>query len=227
MRGRLAHAANGRPMRLNAPLAYPLVPRRAPARRRRGTREVSLSSSSSRYIAAARGARRFSPERPYRPRVSPPSVEDRDACAIYASVRKDATPEPRARRARAREPPEDAPPRRERRRRGRRLRHPGRHPAQDLGRGGSRRRPQPGARAATRRSRSRHVFIERSEDVEKARHDAREILGRGGFRILAERLGVVDSQALGATAREEEPHFWQVAGAARPTPSAAIASPST
>jgi len=35
---------------------------------------------------------RLSPERAYRPRVSPPSVEDRDACAIYASVRKDATP---------------------------------------------------------------------------------------------------------------------------------------
>jgi glutamate synthase (NADPH/NADH) large chain len=29
---------------------------------------------------------------PWRPRVPPPSVEDRDACAIYASVRKDATP---------------------------------------------------------------------------------------------------------------------------------------
>src|SRR6266498_1951959 len=35
---------------------------------------------------------RYSPEKAYRPRVSPPSVEDRDACAIYASVRKDATP---------------------------------------------------------------------------------------------------------------------------------------
>ena len=34
----------------------------------------------------------------------------------------------------------------------------------------------------------------------------------GGFRILAERLGEVDSQALGATAREEEPHFWQIGG---------------
>jgi hypothetical protein len=34
---------------------------------------------------------RFSPERAYRPRVSPPSVEDKDACAIYASVRRDAT----------------------------------------------------------------------------------------------------------------------------------------
>src|ERR1044072_6640482 len=35
---------------------------------------------------------RYSPERPYRPLVSPPSVEDKDACAIYASVRKDSTP---------------------------------------------------------------------------------------------------------------------------------------
>ena len=50
------------------------------------------------------------------------------------------------------------------------------------------------------------------QDLERAQHDAREILGRGGFRILAERLGAVDSQALGATAREEEPHFWQVGG---------------
>ena len=58
--------------------------------------------------------------------------------------------EPRAGRAGARQPPEDAPPRRQRRRRGRRLRHPGRHPAQDLGRGGSLRRPQSGARARPR-----------------------------------------------------------------------------
>ena len=35
---------------------------------------------------------RYSPERAYRPLISPPSVEDKDACAIYASVRKDATP---------------------------------------------------------------------------------------------------------------------------------------
>ena len=31
---------------------------------------------------------RYSPERAYRPLVSPPSVEDKDACAIYASVRR-------------------------------------------------------------------------------------------------------------------------------------------
>src|SRR5207247_5678831 len=35
---------------------------------------------------------------------------------------------------------------------------------------------------------------------------------RGGFRILAERIGATDSVALGPAAREEEPHFWQVAG---------------
>ena len=57
-----------------------------------------------------------------------------------------------------------------------------------------------------------HVFIERSLDLDSALHDAREILGQGGFRILAERIGAVDPAALGPTAREEEPHFWQVAG---------------
>jgi glutamate synthase (NADPH) large chain len=170
-----------------------------------------LLSSSSRQSQLAEEQGRFSPERAYRPRVSPPSVEDRDACAIYASVRKDATP--------SRAPVElalanlqkmlhragnvdgegdgcgilvDIP----RRIWAEEVRSGGHNPALTL---------DPAFALA-------HVFIERSADVERARHDAREILGRGGFRILAERLGVVDSQALGATAREEEPHFWQVAG---------------
>ncbi|HXE99917.1 MAG TPA: glutamate synthase-related protein [Solirubrobacterales bacterium] len=155
--------------------------------------------------------RRFSPERAYRPRVSPPSVEDRDACAIYASVRKDATP--------SRAPVElaldnlqkmlhragnvdgqgdgcgilvDIP----RRIWAEEVRSGGHNPALAL---------DPAFAVA-------HIFIDRSADVGRAQHDAREILGRGGFRILAERLGAVNSQALGATAREEEPHFWQVAG---------------
>ena len=51
-----------------------------------------MASSSSRHRPLAEEQGRFSPERAYRPRVSPPSVEDQDACAIYASVRKDATP---------------------------------------------------------------------------------------------------------------------------------------
>src|SRR6476619_5162741 len=50
-----------------------------------------MSDTQSRELHGE-GAFRYSPERPYRPLVSPPSVEDKDACAIYASVRRDATP---------------------------------------------------------------------------------------------------------------------------------------
>jgi glutamate synthase (NADPH/NADH) large chain len=154
---------------------------------------------------------RYSPELPWRPRVPPPSVEDRDACAIYASVRKDATA--------GREPVVlalenlqkmlhragnvdgegdgcgilvDIP----RRIWSEEVRAGGHNPALVLD----------DAFAVA------HVFVERSQDLERARHDARELLGQGGFRILAERVGVTDSQALGPTAREEEPHFWQVGG---------------
>jgi glutamate synthase (NADPH/NADH) large chain len=170
-----------------------------------------LLSSSSNQLPLADEQGRFSPERAYRPRVSPPSVEDHDACAIYASVRKDATP--------SRAPVElalanlqkmlhragnvdgegdgcgilvDIP----RRIWAEEVRSGGHNPALAL---------DPAFAVA-------HVFIDRSVDVGRAQHDAREILGRGGFRILAECLGAVNSQALGATAREEEPHFWQVAG---------------
>jgi glutamate synthase (NADPH/NADH) large chain len=155
--------------------------------------------------------RRYSPERPWRPRVSPPSVEDRDACAIYASVRKDATPD--------RDPVDialtslqtmlhragnvdgegdgcgllvDIP----RKIWAEEIRAGGHSPSLAL---------DPAFAVA-------HVFIDRSRDLERALHDARQILGRGGFRVLAERVGAVDPAALGPTAREEEPHFWQVAG---------------
>jgi glutamate synthase (NADPH/NADH) large chain len=154
---------------------------------------------------------RYSPERAYRPRVSPPSVEDKDACAIYASVRKDATP--------SHEPVTialeslhkmlhragnvdgegdgcgllvDIP----RKIWSEEVRSGGHNPALVL----------EDAFAVA------HVFVERSQDLDKVRHDAREILSRGGFRVLAERLGAVNSPALGPTAREEEPHFWQVGG---------------
>jgi glutamate synthase (NADPH/NADH) large chain len=155
--------------------------------------------------------RRYSPEKAYRPRVSPPSVDDRDACAIYASVRKNATPE--------RAPVElalanlqkmlhragnvdgegdgcgilvDIP----RKLWAEQVRAGGHNPALALD----------DAFAVAQ------VFFERAQDPDRVLHDAREILGRGGFRILAERLGNVDSHALGPTAREEEPHFWQVGG---------------
>ncbi len=154
---------------------------------------------------------RFSPELPWRPLVSPPSVEDKDACAIYASVRKDATPshEPVAlalenlqkmlHRAGNVDGEGDGcgvlvdiP----RKIWAEEVRAGGHNPALVL---------DDGFCVA-------HVFIERSLDLEKLQHDAREVLTSGGFRILAERVGKVNSPALGATAREEEPHFWQIGG---------------
>ena len=155
--------------------------------------------------------KRYSPHLPWRPLVSPPSVEDKDACAIYASVRKDAIA--------SREPVERAL------RSLQKMLHragnvdgegdgcgvlvdiPRRIWAEEVRAGGH--SPalvnEPAFAVA-------HLFIERSADLDSELHDARELFGRAGFRVLAERLGVVASQALGATAREEEPHFWQVGG---------------
>jgi glutamate synthase (NADPH/NADH) large chain len=170
-----------------------------------------LSDNQSRELHGEGGPVRYSPERAYRPRVSPPSVEDKDACAIYASVRKDATP--------SHEPIERAIPALQK------MLHragnvdgegdgcgvlvdlPRRIWAEEVRAGGH--DPSLTLDAAFAIG---HVFVERSQDRERVRHDARELLGRGGFRILAERIGVVDSPALGPTAREEEPHFWQIAG---------------
>src|SRR3989440_7490954 len=162
-------------------------------------------------MAPTQSRQRFSPERAYRPRVSPPSVEDKDACAIYASVRRDATPS-HAPLERAIDSLQkmlhragnvdgegdgcgvlvDIP----REIWAEQVRSGGHNPALTLD----------DAFAVA------HVFVERAQDLERVRHDAREILGQGGFRILAERTGAVESKALGSTAREEEPHFWQVAG---------------
>src|SRR3954467_12692610 len=191
--------------------ADPFVPVACPLEEGTEPGRCRLPSSSRRPMPLPERERRFSPEKAYRPRVSPPSGEDRDACAIYASVRKDATPQ--------RAPVElalanlqkmqhragsvdgegdgcgilvDIP----RKLWSERVRSGGHNPALALD----------DAFAVA------HVFFDRSQDAEKVLHDAREILGRGGFRILAERLGNTDSHALGATAREDEPHFWQVGG---------------
>jgi glutamate synthase (NADPH/NADH) large chain len=170
-----------------------------------------MSDTQSRELHGENGPVRYSPERPYRPLVSPPSVEDKDACAIYASVRKDATP--------SHEPIERAIPALQK------MLHragnvdgegdgcgllvdiPRKIWAEEVRAGGH----DPSLTLDDAFAVA-HVFIERSQDLERVQHDARELLGRGGFRILAERIGVVDSPALGPTAREEEPHFWQVGG---------------
>ena len=170
-----------------------------------------MSAPQSRELHGERGPVRYSPERPYRPLVPPPSVEDKDACAIYASVRKDATP--------SHAPIELAVPALQKMLHragnvdgegdgcGLLLDLPRRIWAEEVRAGGH----DPSLTLDDAFAVA-HVFVERSQDLERIQHDARELLGQGGFRILAERIGVVDSPALGPTAREEEPHFWQVAG---------------
>ena len=161
--------------------------------------------------SAGASVKRYSPELPYKPLVSPPSVEDKDACAIYASVRKDASP--------SHEPIELAIPALQKMLHragnvdgegdgcGLLLDLPRKIWAEEVRAGGH----DPSLTLDDAFAVA-HVFIERSQDREKIQHDARELLAEGGFRILSERIGVVDSPALGPTAREEEPHFWQLAG---------------
>jgi glutamate synthase (NADPH/NADH) large chain len=55
-----------------------------------------------------------------------------------------------------------------------------------------------------------NIFVSRKADMAEITREGRQFLSRGGLRVLAERLDCVDSTALGPTAREEEPHFWQV-----------------
>jgi glutamate synthase (NADPH/NADH) large chain len=167
-----------------------------------------MSDNQSREL---HGPVRYSPERAYRPLVSPPSVEDKDACAIYASVRKDATP--------SHAPIELAIPALQKMLHragnvdgegdgcGLLLDLPRKIWAEEVRAGGH----DPSLTLDDAFAVA-HIFVERSQDLERVQHDARELLGQGGFRILAERIGAVDSSALGPTAREEEPHFWQLAG---------------
>ena len=154
---------------------------------------------------------RYSPELPYKPLVSPPSVEDKDACAIYASVRKDATS--------SHEPIELAIPAMQKMLHragnvdgegdgcGLLLDIPRKIWSEEVRSGGHDPSLTLDAHFAVA-----HIFIERSQDRGQVQHDARELLNEGGFRVLAERVGIVDSTALGPTAREEEPVFWQIAG---------------
>src|ERR687888_2538307 len=132
----------------------------------------------------------YSPHLPWRPLVPPPSVEDRDACAIYASVRKDAT----ARR----EPVDLALANLQK------MLHragnvdgegdgcgilvdiPRQIWAEEVRAGG-----HSPALALDPAFAVGHLFIDRTEELERRVHDAREILRRGGFRILAERGGAV------------------------------------
>jgi len=155
---------------------------------------------------------RYPPTRAYRPRLAPKTVEDRDACALYAAVAKDARPshEPIEAALRALETM---------------LHRAGNVDGEGDGCGVLIDLPREiwaeevrGGGHASRlaldpRFTVAHVFIPRKAgELEEVKARAREALSRGGLRVLAERQDVVDSTALGPTAREEEPHFWQIAG---------------
>ena len=149
----------------------------------------------------------YSPELPWRPRVSPPSVEDKDACAIYASVRKDATP--------SREPVTLALTNLQKM-----LHRAGNVDGEGDGCGVQIDIPREiwseAIRAGGHASHLAldpcfavlHAFIARGRgEVPATQERAREIMSRVGLRVLAERENVVDSTALGQAgrARPREP----------------------
>src|SRR4051794_15064481 len=155
---------------------------------------------------------RYEPTRAYRPRRAPKTVEDRDACALYAAVAKDAQP--------AHEPIETALEALEKM-----LHRAGNVDGEGDGCGVLLDIPREiwseEIRAGGHASKLAldpqftvaHVFTPRKGGApEEVKARAREIMSRGGLRILAERQDVVDSTALGPQAREEEPYFWQVGG---------------
>ncbi|MEX2194635.1 MAG: glutamate synthase-related protein [Thermoleophilaceae bacterium] len=154
---------------------------------------------------------RYVSTRAYRPLRRPRTVEDRDACALFAQVRRDATP--------SHEPVEAALAAL------RAMLHragnvdgqgdgcgllldiPRRIWSEEVRAGGH--APElaldPSFCVA-------HLFLARGRDVAELQAAARELMARSGLRVLAERTDAVDHTALGHAAREEEPVFWQVAG---------------
>ncbi len=154
---------------------------------------------------------RFSSTQNYQPHVPPASVEDQDACALYASVRKDGKPShapiPIALDAL----------------------HQMLHRAGNIDGEGDgcgvqidiprkiwseevRKDGHAPDLALDEKFAVAHIFIPRNSDVKRIQHDALEIMSAAGLRVLAQREAIVDSSALGPTAREEEPVFWQVGG---------------
>ncbi|HEX2233058.1 MAG TPA: glutamate synthase central domain-containing protein, partial [Thermoleophilaceae bacterium] len=155
---------------------------------------------------------RYSPTQAYRPRKAPQTVEDRDACALYASISKAAQPtheaietalealEKMLHRAGNVDGEGDGC--------GLLVDIPREIWAEEIRTGGHASKLALDPRFAVA-----HVFIPRkSGKVGETQAQAREIMSRIGLRVLAERENVVDTSALGPQAREEEPVFWQVGG---------------
>jgi glutamate synthase (NADPH) large chain len=154
---------------------------------------------------------RYDPTRAYRPRRPPATVEDRDACALYARVAKDARP--------AHEAIEAALAALEKM-----LHRAGNVDGEGDGCGLLLDIPREIWAEAVRagghapdlaldpRFAVAHVFVPRAGDPAQAQDDARRLMSHLGMRVVAERQDVVDGTSLGPRAREEEPVFWQVGG---------------
>ena len=155
---------------------------------------------------------RFSPTRAYRPLRAPETVEDKDACGIYAAVNKGARPthdaisvalvalEKMLHRAGNIDGEGDGC--------GVLVDIPRKLWAQEIRAGGHASRLALDERFAVV-----HVMIPRKGGrVAELQEQARALMSKVGLRVLAERENVVDSSALGPGAREEEPVFWQVGG---------------
>ncbi|MFL5869410.1 MAG: glutamate synthase central domain-containing protein, partial [Thermoleophilaceae bacterium] len=155
---------------------------------------------------------RYSPTQAYRPRRAPSTVEDRDACALYAAVAKQAQPthetietalvalEKMLHRAGNVDGEGDGC--------GVLIDIPREIWAEAIREGG-----HASKLALDDKFAVAHLFIpRRGGNVEEIQKKARDIMSRIGFRLLAERENVVDTTALGPQAREEEPVFWQLGG---------------
>jgi glutamate synthase (NADPH/NADH) large chain len=182
-------------------------------------RDSAAQPLSNWHTAAARTEKtvpnadvtRFDHRNDYSPLRPPQSVEDQDACALYSSVRKDGKPshEPiplaldalhqMLHRAGNIDGEGDGC--------GVQIDIPRKIWAEEVRTDGH----APDL-ALDEKFAVAHIFVPRNSDVKQVQHDALELMSSSGFRVLAQREGVVDSSALGPTAREEEPVFWQVAG---------------
>jgi glutamate synthase (NADPH/NADH) large chain len=154
---------------------------------------------------------RLSPTKAYRPLRPPQTVEDRDACALYAAVEKSAAPshapieralvalEKMLHRAGNVDGEGDGC--------GVLIDIPRKIWAEEVRAGG-----HASHLALDPRFTVAHLFIPRKTDIGAVQVTARDTMSRLGLRVLAEREDAVDPTALGPSAREEEPVFWQVGG---------------
>src|SRR5919109_611383 len=165
-----------------------LDPSRAPSKKARnpgGRLSTQPSKPSTFRSTPAAWPRRYSSTQAYRPLRRPQTVEDRDACALYAAVRKDGKPnheiienafvalQKMLHRAGNVDGEGDGC--------GVMIDVPRTLWAEEVRRGGH----APNL-TLDRTFAVAHVFVPRKQNFERIKRSAHQILNRGGFRVLAE-----------------------------------------